>query len=123
MMEYPRTLDKKGTRMFASKGNDRKHPMFMPILSTCIPEASLFPFLISKAFKFWRPDNEWILVAGLCGQQIIKDEGSFDSLKDVDVGLFEDFIWWTDWNCNVPNVIPEQSTGSAGVIFVDKFNY
>jgi hypothetical protein len=106
--------------MFASKGNDRKHHMFMPIVSSCIPEASLFPLLISEASKFWGPGSDWILIAGFRGLQTFKDEGSLDSLKEVNVGLLEDVIWWTDWACNVPTVIPEQSTGTAEIIFTDQ---
>ena len=120
MIEYPRNLDKKDSRMFASEGNERKQHMFMPIISSCIPEASLFPLLISEAFKFWRLGSDWILIAGICGVRTFKDEGSLDSLKEVDVGLLEDIIRWTDWACNVATVIPEQRTGTAEIIFADQ---
>lgn len=94
--------------------------MFMPILSSCIPEASLFPFLITKAFKFWRPDSDWILSAVICGLQTIKGKGSVDSLKKVGVGFLEGPFWWADWDSNVPTAIPVQSKGSAGIILADQ---
>lgn len=110
----------KGSRMFASSGHDTKHPMVMPMISSFTPEGRLFPFLISMAFKIWSPGSDWILIACICGLQTIKDGGSLDSFKKADAGLVEDFIWWTDWDCNEPAVIPEQSTGSAGIIFADQ---
>jgi hypothetical protein len=106
MIEYPRILEMKGSRLFASSGHDRKHPMLMPMISSFAPEVRLFPLLISMAFKFWLPCSDWILIACICGLQTIKDEGSLDSLKKADAGLLEDAIWWTDWDCNALAVIP-----------------
>ena len=105
-MEYPRILEMKGSRLFASSGHDRKHPMVKRMIPSFIPEARLFSSLISMAFKFWLSLSDWILIACICGLQTIKDEGSLDSLKKADKGLVEDVIWWTDWDCNALAVIP-----------------
>jgi hypothetical protein len=106
MMEYPRILEMKGSRLFVCSGHDMKHPIVMPMTSSFIPEPHLFPSLISMAFKFWLPRSDWILIACICGLQIVKDEGSLDSLKKAGAGLVEDVIWWIDWDCNALAVTP-----------------
>jgi len=106
MMENPRILDMKGSGLLASSGHDRKHPMVMSMVSSFIPEARLFPSLISTAFKFWLPCSDWILTARIRGPQTIKEERSLDNLKKADTGLVEDVIWWADWDCNALAVTP-----------------
>jgi hypothetical protein len=54
-------------------------------MSSFVTMVSRFPLLIFKAFNLLQLGRDWCPVAGIWGQQDIKDEGSPDNFKNVGV--------------------------------------